>query len=268
MPLLENRGARIYWDEQGQGAPLLLIMGLGYPSHMWYRTRPVLAARYRTLAFDNRGTGRSDLPPGPYSMELMASDAGAVLDAAGVARAHIYGISMGGMIAQEFALRYPGRVQSLILGCTAAGVPEAERAEPEARDLLMGRHKMDAEQAAQAAIPFIYHSSTSRQRIEEDLAVRRPWFPRPEAYLAQLQGILAWEAYSRLPQVQAPTLVLHGDSDRLVPTRNGRLIAARIPGARLVLLKNAGHIYSTDQPEAAQKAVLDFLAEQTPVAGA
>ncbi|HYX69377.1 MAG TPA: alpha/beta fold hydrolase [Terriglobales bacterium] len=268
MPLLENRGAKIYWDEQGQGTPVLLIMGLGYPSHMWYRTRPVLAARYRTLALDNRGTGRSDMPAGPYSIELMASDAAAVLDAAGTASAHIYGISMGGMIAQEFALQYPKRVRSLILGCTSAGGREAERAEPAARDLLMGRAEMSAEEAAEAAIPFIYHPSTPRPRIDEDLAVRRPWFPRREAYLAQLQGILAWEAYSRLSQIRAPTLVIHGDSDRLVPTRNGELIAARIPGARLVLLKNASHIYSTDQPEAAQQAALEFLAEQTAAAGA
>ena len=268
MPLLENRGAKIYWDEQGQGMPVLLIMGLGYPSHMWYRTRPVLAERYRTLALDNRGTGRSEMPAGPYPMELMASDAAAVLDAAGLASAHIYGISMGGMIAQEFALQYPKRVRSLILGCTSAGGREAERAEPAARDLLMGRAEMSAEEAAEASIPFIYHPSTPRQRIDEDLAVRRPWFPRREAYLAQLQGIMAWEAYSRLPQIQAPTLVLHGDSDRLVPTRNGELIAARIPGAKLVLLKNASHIYSTDQPEASQRAVLDFLAAQSAAADA
>lgn len=262
MSFSENRGARIYWDEQGQGTPVLLIMGLGYPSPMWYRTRPVLAACYRTIAFDNRGTGRSDVPAGPYSIELMASDAASVLDAAGVASAHVYGISMGGMIAQEFALQYPGRVRSLILGCTSAGGPQAERAESEARDLLMGRHNMDAEQAAEAAVPFIYHPSTPRERIDEDMAVRRPWLPRREAYLAQLQGILAWEAYSRLPQIQAPTLVIHGDSDRLVPTRNGELIAARIPGAKLVLLPQAGHIFSTDQPAAAQQAVLEFLAQQ------
>jgi len=105
MPFVENAGARIYWDEEGQGAPVLLIMGLGYPSQMWYRTRPLLAERYRTIAFDNRGVGRSDVPAGPYPIPLMASDAAAVIDAAGVESAHIYGVSMGGMIAQEFALQ-------------------------------------------------------------------------------------------------------------------------------------------------------------------
>jgi 3-oxoadipate enol-lactonase len=262
MPFVENQGAKIYWDEQGQGAPVLLVMGLGYPSLMWYRTRPVLTSKYRTVTLDNRGVGRSELPPGPYPIPLMASDAAAVLDAAGAERAHVFGISMGGMIAQEFALQYPKRVRSLILGCTASGGPHAVRAETDATQMVMMRAKMSAEQAAEAAVPFIYDQGTPRARIDEDIAMRRPWFPRAEAYQAQLQGILAWEAYSRLPQITAPTLVIHGENDRLVPPGNGRLIAERIPGAKLVMIPNASHIFSTDQPEAAHHAVLEFLGAQ------
>lgn len=262
MPFVENQGAKIYWDEQGQGAPVLLVMGLGYPSLMWYRTRPVLTSKYRTVTLDNRGVGRSELPPGPYPIPLMASDAAAVLDAAGAESAHVFGISMGGMIAQEFALQYPKRVRSLILGCTASGGPHAVRAETDATQMVMMRAKMSAEQAAEAAVPFIYDQGTPRARIDEDIAMRRPWFPRAEAYQAQLQGILAWEAYSRLPQITAPTLVIHGENDRLVPPGNGRLIAERIPGAKLVMIPNASHIFSTDQPEAAHHAVLEFLGAQ------
>lgn len=261
MPIVENQGAKIYWDEQGQGIPVLLIMGLGYPSQMWYRTRPLLAARYRTIALDNRGVGRSDIPPGPYPIAVMAADAAAVLDAAGVENAHIYGISMGGMIAQEFALQYPGRVRSLILGCTAAGSPSAVRAQPEVNDMLMARGQMKPEEAAEAAIPFIYDHGTPRERIDEDLAVRKDWFPRPEAYLNQLMGILAWESYSRLDRIKAPTLVIHGETDLLVPPGNGQLIAARIPHAKLVLIPRASHIYSTDQPEAAHGPIIDFLSQ-------
>src|ERR1700730_6746 len=168
MPFINNQGAKIYWDEQGEGEPVLLIMGLGYPSAMWYRTRPHLAARYRTIALDNRGVGRSAMPPGPYPIALMASDAAAVLDASGFESAHVYGVSMGGMIAQEFALRYPKRVRSLILGCTAAGGPHAVRAEPEVAQLLMSRSDLSPEESAEATVPFIYDSSTSRQRIDED----------------------------------------------------------------------------------------------------
>jgi pimeloyl-ACP methyl ester carboxylesterase len=259
MAFVENQGAKIYWDEQGRGEPILLIMGLGYSSVMWYRTRPVLAARHRTLAFDNRGVGRSDVPAGPYPIALMASDAAAVLDAAGIESAHLFGVSMGGMVAQEFALQYPHRVRSLILGCTSAGGPTAVRAEPEATQMLMTRDKMSPEQAAQAAVPFIYDAATPRHLIDEDLAVRRPWFPSPEAYVAQLQGILAWEAYTRLPAIRMPTLVIHGDSDRLVPPGNARIIADRILGAELVMIPHASHLFFTDQTAAAHDAILRFL---------
>ncbi|HLW52290.1 MAG TPA: alpha/beta hydrolase [Candidatus Angelobacter sp.] len=260
MGFVANQGAKIYWDEQGQGEPLLLIMGLGYPSDAWYRTRPVLAAKYRTIALDNRGVGRSEMPPGPYPIAVMASDAAAVLDAAGVENAHVFGISMGGMIAQEFTLLYPQRVRSLILGCTASGGPHAVRSDPEATAMLMARGNMTREQAAEAAVPFIYDRGTPRALIDEDIAHRRPWFPAPEAYNAQLQGILAWEAYSRLDKIDVPTLVIHGESDRLVPPGNGKLIAEKIRGSKLVILKNASHIFTTDQAEEAHRAILNFLA--------
>ena len=268
MAFVQNQGARIYWDEQGHGAPILLIMGLGYPSYMWHRTRPVLMTRYQTIAFDNRGVGRSNVPPGPYSITVMASDAAAVLDAAGVESTHVFGVSMGGMIAQEFALQHPKRVRSLILGCTAAGGPTAVRAERDAAQMLMARATMNPEQAAEAAVPFIYDAATPREKIDEDLAIRRPWLPSPEAYAAQLQGILAWEAYSRLPGINMPTLLIHGESDRLVPPGNARLIAEHIPGAKLVMIPHAGHIFLTDQTEVAHRLILEFLDQQTSSADA
>jgi pimeloyl-ACP methyl ester carboxylesterase len=223
--------------------------------------RPALKERYRTIALDNRGSGQSDAPPGPYSIALMASDAAAALDAAGVQSAHVFGVSMGGMIAQEFALQYPARVRSLILGCTAPGGPKAVRAEKKVTEILMA-HNMSPEGAAQAMRPYVYDPATPPDRIEEDLAIRRKWFPRPEAFTAQLQGIFGWEAYSRIDRIAASTLVIHGESDQLIPAGNGELIAARIPGAKLVLLPQASHIFTTDQPEASQRAIMDFLGGQ------
>jgi 3-oxoadipate enol-lactonase len=258
MSFVENQGARIYWDEQGRGDPVLLIMGLGYPSALWHRTRPVLSQQFRTVALDNRGVGLSDAPPGPYSISTMASDAAAVLDAAGISSAHVFGISMGGMVAQEFALQYPARTRSLILGCTSAGGPTAVRAERKVADILMARG-MTLEQAREAIIPYIYDAATPRERIEEDLRLRRTCLPSLEGYNAQLQAILAWEGYSRIAQITAPTVVIHGRSDALVPPENGQLIAERIPGARLVLLDHASHLFLTDQTELAHGAVLEFL---------
>jgi pimeloyl-ACP methyl ester carboxylesterase len=261
MPFTENQGAKIYWDEDGHGAPVLLIMGLGWASPMWHRTRPLLARQYRTIALDNRGVGRSDVPAGPYPIALMAADAAAVLDAAGVASAHVVGMSMGGMIAQEFALQYPRRVRSVILGCTASGGPTAVQSEPEVLQLLL-RTGMSPEEESRAVNPFIYDVNTPQERIEEDLILRLEWYPTVEGYTAQIQGIIAWEAYSRIAQIAAPTLVIHGETDRLVPPGNAKLIAARIPGAKLVMIPHASHIFTTDQPEPAHRAIFEFLAAQ------
>jgi len=262
MPFTDDDGVKIYWKESGAGDPLLLIMGLGYTHDMWFRSEPILAQRYRTISFDNRGVGRSDVPPGPYPISTMAADAAAVIDSAGVKRAHVFGISMGGMIAQEFALQYPERVRSLILGCTSHGGPEAVLADAEVVTTLMARGTMSVEDGIRAMVPFIYDASTPRERIEEDLEIRRRTFPTAAGYFAQVQGIFAFEARSRLPQLKVPTLVVHGESDRLVPPENGRRIAKLIEGARLVMLPRASHIFPTDQPEAAHQAILRFLAEQ------
>jgi 3-oxoadipate enol-lactonase len=258
MPFTTNCGTKIYWDEQGAGAPVLLIMGLSYPSYMWHRSRPALAERFRTIAFDNRGVGQSDVPPGPYSIAQMASDAAAVLDAAGVDRAHLLGVSMGGMIAQEFALQYPHRVHSLILGCTNFGGAGVVQADPRAYQVLM-RRGMTPQEATEAIIPYLYDPSTPRQRIDEDMAIRLKWYPTPEGYMNQIQAILAWDASSRISQISTPTLIIHGETDRLIPPANAKLIAERIPGAKLVWIPCAGYIFDTDRPGAASKAILEFL---------
>src|SRR5580658_10137848 len=148
MPYATSSGIRIFWEEAGAGEPLLLIMGLGYSHEMWHRTLPVVSAHYRTILFDNRGVGKSDVPQGAYSVAQMAADAAAVLDAAGIARAHVFGISMGGMIAQEFALNYPERVNRLVLGCTACGGPHSIPAAQKVRDVLMARATMSPDEGA------------------------------------------------------------------------------------------------------------------------
>jgi pimeloyl-ACP methyl ester carboxylesterase len=191
----------------------------------------------------------------------MARDAMAVVEAAGHDRVHVFGVSMGGMIAQEFALTYPGRTISLILGCTTAGGPQSVPAEPEVMAALGARGLMSPEEGIRAMLPYIYDESTPRERIEEDLEIRRRTFPKPEGYVAQFAGVMTFEAYSRLSQLSAPTLVIHGENDRLVPCANGKLIADRIPGARFVPVKNASHIFITDQEHLSHEAILGFLAD-------
>ena len=259
MAFANNHGVKIYWDEQGSGPPLLLIMGLGCSSDVWRRLRADVAKSYRTIALDNRCSGRSDIAR--CTIPLMASDVAAVMDAAGVEQAHIVGASMGGMIAQEFALQHPERVHALILACTAPGGLYAVPTKLDLILAMMWRALRSPQVAMDAFIPFLYHPSTPRDRVNAEIAIIKKSARSRFALGSQVLAIFSWGSYGRLPQITAPTLVLHGDSDRLVPLSNGELIARRIPGARLVIIPRTGHMLATDQPEATYKAVSEFLKE-------
>jgi pimeloyl-ACP methyl ester carboxylesterase len=263
MPYVENEGTKIYWEEVGEGYPLLLIMGLGSASDMWYRLLPQFSARYRTILFDNRGAGRSDAHSGPYSIATMAQDAAAVMAAAGVERANVLGFSMGGFIAQEFALHYPQRVRRLVLASTACGGEEVVWAAPEVLAALEAKDVKTREEGFRITAPFNYHPSTPPNLIEEDLEVTLRSPLRRESYQAQLQAIKSWTgSHSRLQSLNIPTLVLHGDSDLLIPTENGRIIARAIPNAELVMLKDTGHRFMTDRLEESSRAILSFLEKE------
>lgn len=243
----------------GEGEPVVLVMGLGYPSDMWFRITPVLAKKYRVLLLDNRGAGRTgDVKGAPYTVETMADDVAAVLEAANESSAHVLGASLGGLVAQELAITKPEKVRTLVLACTHPGVAHAVW-EPQAIAFLAERANMTPQQAAEASIPFNYADETPRERIEEDWAVRLPRACTPAGYLAQAQGTASWSGLERLTAVRAPTLVLHGEDDRLVPAENGRRIAAKIPGAELVMIPGANHLFFTDQPERTHEAVLTWL---------
>jgi pimeloyl-ACP methyl ester carboxylesterase len=252
---------RLYWESAGSGQPLLLVMGLGMAATGWWRTIPTLAEEMRVISFDNRGVGRSDQPRGRYTIAQMAEDAINVLDAANVADASIYGISMGGMIAQELALRHPERVRALVLGATTAGGPKQTLPETEVLDFLRRRPSLPAEEAAWASVPYVYSRATREKhmaRISEDIIQRLRFPPGRDGYLAQA-GAARWHnTNGRLGSIHAPTLVLHGTEDQIVPRANGELLVESIPNARLEILEDAGHLYPTDAPEAAH-TVLRFL---------
>jgi pimeloyl-ACP methyl ester carboxylesterase len=260
MPYVTSGGADLYWEEEGAGDPLLLIMGLGATLEWWYRIRPELTPLFRTILFDNRGVGRSGVPPPPYSIAQMADDAAAVLDAAAVNRAHVVGFSMGGCIAQELALRHPSRVRTLVLGCTSCGGRDAVPADHDVRAALAVRATMSREDAMRQMAPYTFDASTPREVIEREFQIRLKTTVTNDGFFAQLQAIRDWPGtLSRLPGLTAPTLVIHGETDRLVPPENGRMLARAIPNARLAMLPNASHILFTDQFEPARDALLTFL---------
>ena len=261
MPIVESGDASLWWDETGAGdPPLLLIQGLGYTADMWHRILPGLAADRRVVMFDNRGVGRSSVPDEQWTVEQMADDAIAVLDAAGGGAAHVFGVSMGGLIAQEVALRHPDRVAKLVLGCTHPGGREAARMDPDAAAMLMDREPKSAREAIEASLPFIYSPATSPEAIDADVDVRLRFPLRGKAYWGQLDAMRRHPGtYDRLGDITAPTLVLHGDADRLVQPTNATLLADAIPGAKLVWLPGASHVFWTDQPDRTVDEVNTFL---------
>ena len=258
-------GVRIHYEVHGKGDPVLLIMGLGSNAYGWHRTIPWLAERYEVIAFDNRGTGRSDVPSTEYEIAHMAADAAAVLDATGHARAHIVGASLGGMIAQRFAVTYPERVRALLLICTTPGGGNAARASQEVMAALVTGGG-DPATVYRMNAWFLYGEETRTrypERIEEDLVYRQKIPTTPAGYMGQLRAAMGHDVWDALPSLGMPTLVVHGDADLLVPTENGRLIASRIASAELVLVPGAGHMLQADAGDAVRMAVLDFLSRRS-----
>ena len=255
MRTTSNGAATLAWDERGEGRPLLLVMGHRFSSAMWHWALEGLSAQARVVWFDNRGTGQSNTPPGPYAMRALAEDAFAVMDAAGLKSASVYGVSMGGMIAQEMALAAPDRVDSLILGCTAARYPGARPPHPAThlqywlpRRLVLGLSR-----------GLLYGPAAKANRIAQDLKLLQADRSDPRGLVGQAHAIAGFNALDRLSEIRQPTLVLHGSHDRVFPVAMAEELAAGIADSRLVVLEGAGHNYVADVTDASNAAVLDFL---------
>jgi pimeloyl-ACP methyl ester carboxylesterase len=262
MPHVSANGINIYHEVHGQGEPLFLIAGLGATHHLWELQVASLSRDWQVIVFDNRGSGQSDKATAPYSIALFADDTAALMDALGIEKAHVYGESMGGLIAQEFALRHPQRLRGLVLGCTTCGGPRSVPLSPEAASLLSGMPVVPPEEVVERVLSLFYspkyrleHGEEARLRIQSYFPLQTP----PDAYARQLAACVAFDAYDRLPKIAAPTLVINGAEDALIPVENSRIMAKRIPKAELVLFPEAGHLYFHEVPEEADAAVTEFL---------
>ncbi len=270
MAFITVGDTRIHYRVTGprRGEPVVLIMGLGWDMSGWDAMLPYLEG-YRVVRLDNRGAGRSGAPDRPYSIPEMAADTLAVMDAAGVEAAHVYGASLGSMIAQEMALSHPARLHTLVLGCPSPGIISVPGS-PGIIRLMLTRDRYTPEEMFRRAAPFLFHKAfeQSSELIEEALRRRLEVPVNAVGYRRQLQAPLRWSSLLRLPRLRVPTLVLHGDHDRLIPDLNGRLIARLIPGACFHSIKGAGHVYSTDAPGAAARVVVGFLQAHSGLAAA
>lgn len=258
-------GVELAYELLGTGAPLVMIHGAQGDQTMFANLASEFAVRFRVLTFDQRGSGLSEKPDVDYSIPLLADDTAALMEQVGFSAAHVLGVSMGGTIAQELALRHPRKVLSLVLGCTTAGGPKAIRIGGSSFAAAYSTRPMSAEERgrllAEAAFTKGYlarHPEVIAAMIEGRR--RRPLDPAALGH--RLNAISGHDAYDRLPQIKCPSLVITGKNDALVPWENSRILAERIPEAKLVLLEPAGHCFWLEQPGQSREAILAFLQSQ------
>ena len=255
------------YERAGTGEPLLLVTGFAISSEIFTLMSDRFVDRFDTLRYDNRGSGRSAAPWRPTSMAELAGDAVGLLDALGIDSAHVYGLSMGGMIAQEIAIRFPHRVRGLVLGATTPGGPRA----------VLPASLALAALGSRGAPPRVRANVVADALFSPEFRERNPDRVRAALTLlgrhrATLRGLNAhwWasfyhDTYARLPRIKAPTLVLHGERDLLTPPANARILATRIPDATLAVIPGAGHAYFVERPDESFAAFRDWLDRRGPI---
>jgi pimeloyl-ACP methyl ester carboxylesterase len=266
MPFVQTNGINLYYELHGSGEPLVLIPGIGYGGWMWHKMIPGLAEHFQVISIDNRGVGQSDRPAGPYTAQMLAADVVGMLDDFSLPKAHIMGHSMGGFIAQALAIDYPERVDKLILSATNYGGPRHVPISPEAMAVLTDMSGDPIERLRRGIViscaPGFAEANPEFVEYWLNYRVQNPL--DPAGYQSQLAiglGLFAEEASfeHKLERVTAPTLILFGAEDKVVPKGNAALLAARIPDARVDILPEAGHFFPFEAPEAANKAIIRFL---------
>ena len=274
MSIAKVGANELFYEAHGEGDPLLLIMGLAADSTAWLFQVPELARHYRTIVFDNRGVGRSSKPRGPYTIHEMADDAAGLLDVIGIERAHVVGVSMGGMIAQELTLRHPKRVRGLVLGCT---FPEPDAESERQRQFSLARFggrvtasgeteidvsAVDPLMLFQHLLPRVFNQSFIDRELPKLLQIfggALQYGFSLEAILGQVEAIMGHRATDRLREITAPTLVITGDADLLVSPANSDVLARNIPGAKLVKIPGGSHGFNFETPDVFNREVIDFL---------
>jgi pimeloyl-ACP methyl ester carboxylesterase len=257
-------GLSLHYEETGGGEPLLLIAGIPAIADDWEPLAARLTdAGHRVIAYDNRGSGASTVTPGPYTTSLMAADAIALLDHLGIDRCDAFGVSMGGMIAQELALAAPGRVHRLVLGCTHAGIAHAAPASRESGRAFALRTDDWAERM-RALAPFAFARDVDPAYLEAFIAKKSCDVQDPTGYRAQIDAVLAHDTADRLAAIDCPTLVITGDNDRVIPGASSELLAERIPRATLRVIAGSGHLFFLERPEETLQLLCEFLGDGAP----
>lgn len=263
MAKLTANGIEFYYEIHGHGVPLVLLEGLGYSSWMWYKQLDELAKHFKVIIFDNRGVGETDKPDMEYSIDLFAEDTAEIMAALNLEKAHILGVSMGGFIAQEFALQFPEMVNKLILCSTSFGGPNSIPIPQETLTIMMkgGGQYNSIEEIKEAIATALdqnnldRHSDVLNKIIEEKMRNPQPKY----AYQRQLMAGASFNAEDRIKRIYADTLILAGKGDRVVPSENAKLLHEQITNSEMRIIENAGHLFFMEEPEITNKLIIDFL---------
>lgn len=262
MPSIQVNDIDIAYEMAGAGDPLLMIMGITGSKYHWLGFDKKLKLDFMTIAFDNRGVGKSTAPPPPYTMKQMAADAAGLLDALSIERAHVFGVSMGGMIAQELALSHPDRVRSLVLGCTHFGGTGQIMPPPEVIERAFILAGKGAERAIQDILSVNLTPEFMKKRpevvahlIQYGLENRM----KRDGFAGQMSAVSDHDTAARLEAIKVPTLVIAGDKDELIPPENSVELAGKIAQARLTLLPGIGHMFWIEAPDDAAHHIAHFI---------
>lgn len=253
---------KIAHETRGAGEPLVLVHGLAYDRAGWGRLPDLLAEQFRVVLIDNRGVGESDAPPGPYTVAEMAEDVVGVLDELGIERTNLFGVSLGGYIAQELTLTHPERVEKLVLCSTAPGGPKQVPMPGRTQEVFATYPTMEREAGLRM---FVENSLGERgvrdlpELVEEIFRYRLGHAPTVEAWVAQATAGATFDSYDRIGAIDVPTLVVHGGADVVVDPGNAALLGELIPNARVEIVADRGHLLVWEDSERVAELVKEFL---------
>ena len=255
-------GVELVYEIHGSGEPLVLIHGAQSDRNIFSDLLPDFTDQFEVLIFDQRGSGQSEKPDIEYTMGMIADDTAALMDYIGFSPAHVYGVSMGGMIAQELAIRHGAAVRSLVLGCTTPGGPQAVSLEGEAIHSSHSTDELSAEERGRALAETAFTKGYIEKHPEVISALieaRKKQPLDPVGFSHRMQAAYKHNTFDRLSQITCPTLVITGKDDALIAWENSKLLAKNIAASELVVLEPAGHVYWAEQPVQSREAILNFL---------